>query len=98
MPSGAREDASTAPPDASGAPALTCVSIQNLSPYQAVGYGHMAKVQNNCERSVRCELWTDVDPQPRHLVELESKTKTLVAFRRDSPTRQFKVQASCVLR
>lgn len=85
--------------DASSAPeAVGCVAIKSSAPYQAVGYGHLASVQNNCEKSVRCELWTDVDPQPRHVVELESKGSTTVAFRRDSPSREFRVQVSCQFR
>jgi len=81
-----------------GAAAGGCVMIQTSTPYQAVGYGHIATVQNNCERSVRCQLWTDVDPQPRHAVELEPKANTTLSFRRDSPSRVFRVFAECQFR
>jgi hypothetical protein len=84
--------------NAAGAPPPGCVVIQTATPYQALGYGHLATVQNNCERAVRCELWTDVDPQPRHPVELEPKASTTISFRRDSPSRVFRVTAQCQFR
>jgi hypothetical protein len=83
---------------AAAPPANSCVAIQTSTPYQAAGYGHLATVQNNCERAVRCELWTDVDPQPHHGADLDPKASTMIAFRRDSPSRVFKVFAQCQYR
>lgn len=83
---------------AAESPASSCVAIQSSAPFTGTGYGHVASVKNNCAKAVRCELWTDVDPQPRHALELEPQARAELTFRRDSPAYQFRVFAQCSYR
>lgn len=75
-----------------------CVLIQVSSPYAGAGYNHVATAENQCNSAVRCALWTDVDPQPHHLLELEPQTTKDITFRREAPGYGFRAYYRCGLK
>ncbi len=74
-----------------------CLLIQPNTTFDGTGYLHYAAVQNDCSASVRCSLWTDVDPPPQS-VEVGAGERAEVVFRRGSPASQFRAFARCQLR
>jgi hypothetical protein len=66
-----------------------------LARYEAYAYTHVVELKNNCSRPVTCEVWTDVDPQPRHTLTAKPGETASVATRRGSPAREFKADKSC---
>lgn len=72
-----------------------CVLIKVSSPFAGAGYNHVATAENECEGAVRCELWTDIDPQPRYLLELAPQTTKDITFRREAPGYGFRAYYRC---
>ena len=75
---------------------LACVKVKAFARYAGLGYQHLATTDNECARPVRCPLWTDVDPEPQHVVELEPRSSADTVFRIGSPAREFRVDYRCV--
>lgn len=75
---------------------IACVKVRAFARYAGLGYQHLATTNNECSGPVRCELWTDVDPEPQHVVELEPHAATETVFRIGSPAREFRVEYRCV--
>jgi hypothetical protein len=81
---------------ASAAPdSIVCVTVRGFARYAGLGYQHLATTDNECARPVRCQLWTDVDPEPQHVVELEPHSSADTVFRIGSPAREFRVDYRC---
>lgn len=74
---------------------VDCVTVRGFARYAGLGYQHLAKSRNECARAVRCQLWTDVDPQPQHLVELAPRAEAETVFRIGSPASEFHVEHRC---
>jgi hypothetical protein len=74
---------------------VDCVTVRGFARYAGLGYQHLATTRNECARTVRCELWTDVDPQPHQLVELAPRTAADTVFRIGSPAYEFHVAHRC---
>ena len=72
-----------------------CVVVRATARYASAGYNHIATTENACTRPVHCELWTDVDPEPEHVVELEPRASEDTVFRLDSPAYAFVVHYRC---
>ena len=72
-----------------------CTAVTPLAPYQGMGYTHLVEIKNNCAKPVTCEVWTDVDPQPRYTLKANPGETASVATRKGSPAREFKAQKSC---
>jgi hypothetical protein len=83
--------AAPAPPES-----IACVKVQAVARYAGLGYQHLATTDNECARPVRCQLWTDVDPEPRHVVEVPPRSSADTVFRIGSPSREFRVGYRCV--
>ena len=77
---------------------LACVKVKAFARYAGLGYQHLATTDNECARPVRCQLWTDVDPEPQHVVELEPRSSVDTVFRIGSPAREFRVDYRCAYR
>jgi hypothetical protein len=75
-----------------------CLLINVSSPFAGAGYNHVATAKNECHSAVRCELWTDVDPQPHHLLELEPQATKDITFRREAPGYGFRAHYRCGLK
>jgi hypothetical protein len=74
---------------------VDCVTVRAFARYSGIGYRHIATTRNECARPVRCQLWTDVDPEPQHLVELAPQTAADIVFRIGSPAYEFHVEHRC---
>lgn len=72
-----------------------CVTVRGAARYAGFGYQHLATTHNECARAVRCRLWTDVDPEPQHVVELEPRAEAETVFRIGSPAYEFRVEHRC---
>jgi hypothetical protein len=72
-----------------------CTVATASAPYQGMGYTHMVELKNNCAKPVTCEVWTNVDPQPRYTLQVKPGESASVATRKGSPAREFKAQKSC---
>jgi len=75
-----------------------CLLIEVSSPFAGAGYNHVATAKNECNSAVQCELWTDVDPQPRYLLQLEPQTTKDITFRREAPGYGFRAHYRCALK
>jgi hypothetical protein len=74
---------------------IGCVKVRGHARYAGLGYQHLATTDNECARPVRCQLWTDVDPEPQHVVELEPRSSAETVFRIGSPASEFRVDYRC---
>jgi hypothetical protein len=83
------------PPSEAASAQRGCVVVRAIARYAAAGYNHIATTENTCTRPVRCELWTDVDPEPQHVVELEPRESEDTVFRLDSPAYTFVAHYRC---
>jgi len=83
------------PPTEAASVKRGCVVVRATARYAAAGYNHTASTENACARAVRCELWTDVDPEPEHVIELEPRASEETVFRLDSPAYAFVVHYRC---
>ena len=72
-----------------------CVAVRASARYVGPGYNHVASAENQCPRAVVCELWSDVDPEPHHVVELEPRASADTVFRIDSPAYAFRAYYRC---
>ena len=55
-------------PDANQAGARSCYQIWAQADSEGSKFRHTVYVENDCEYWLECTLWTDVDPQPPHVV------------------------------
>ncbi|HVZ34852.1 MAG TPA: hypothetical protein VG963_20635, partial [Polyangiaceae bacterium] len=63
--------------------------------YIGMGYTHFVTLRNGCAKAVECELWTDVDPEPRMTVHVAPGDSAEVVTRRGSPAREVTAFKSC---
>jgi hypothetical protein len=100
LASGARaaDKAPKPPPYAVAPSADTCAEVRGSARAEAYGYTHVVSLRNGCDRPVRCELWSDVDPEPRVRVEVAAGAATEVITRRGSPAREVVGHKKCSFR
>jgi hypothetical protein len=72
-----------------------CYSVRGEARYGALAYKHVVIVTNRCELTLQCEVWTDVDPTPRHSVSVGPKSEAEVIVRAVSPARAFTAYGEC---
>lgn len=72
-----------------------CTSITPTAVYSGLGYNHVVKVENRCEKTVTCEVWTDVDPQPKHSLSVAAGAVGSVITRTGSPAQSFRADGAC---
>lgn len=73
-----------------------CLRVSKEAPYQGYGYTHIVVLTSTCERAARCEVATDVDPQPQTQRVAAGATERVVT-RRGSPASEFTPRVSCML-
>ncbi len=81
--------------DEGGQDVKNCYNIHGEARYGALAYKHVVIVTNRCEVTLQCEVWTDVDPTPRHSVSVEASGTAEVLVRNNSPSRAFKAFGEC---
>ena len=87
-----------APPVGVAGSAETCAEVGASTRAEAYGYTHVVSLRNGCPKAVRCELWSDVDPEPRMRVEVEAGATAEVITRRGSPARELVGYKKCSFR
>jgi hypothetical protein len=92
---------SSAPPPFSSEPAtadpsLSCVDYRAEARYSGVGYDHLVHISNQCEKAVRCDVSTNVNPDKVQVVVASKATETVLTWR-GSPAREFTAAVSCRL-
>ncbi|MCC7541899.1 MAG: hypothetical protein IT379_37110 [Deltaproteobacteria bacterium] len=73
-----------------------CVRAAGEARYRVVGYDHLVRVENTCDRRARCEVWTDVNTT-RVAVALAPTQSTEVVTFSESPARTFRPTVECTL-
>ena len=73
-----------------------CYSVHGEARYGALAYKHVVIVTNRCDVALQCEVWTDVDPDPRQSLSVAPKGTGEVIVRAVSPARS--VAACCLAR
>jgi len=74
---------------------VSCYSVRGEARYGAFAYKHVVVVTNQCKATLQCEVWTDVDPSPKHSLNVEPNGSGEVIVRNNSPARSFKAFAEC---
>ena len=72
-----------------------CFSVYGEARYGAFAYKHVVVVTNRCDITLQCEVWTDVDPTPKHSLTVGPKGSGEVIVRNNSPARSFKAYGEC---
>ncbi|MFW2387326.1 MAG: hypothetical protein ACN4G0_03265 [Polyangiales bacterium] len=76
-------------------PVQNCYSVYGEARYGAFAYKHVVVVTNRCDFALQCEVWTDVDPEPRLSLSVGPKSTAEVIARSTSPARSFKAFGEC---
>ena len=77
-------------------PKLSCVEYNAEARYSGVGYDHLVHISNHCERTVACEVSTNVNPDKMRVSVASKATETVLTWR-GSPAREFAAAVSCRL-
>jgi len=72
-----------------------CYNVYGEARYGALAYKHVVIVSNRCDITLQCEVWTDVDPSPKHSLTVGPKSSGEVIVRVNSPARSFKAYGEC---
>jgi hypothetical protein len=94
-----KPDAGDAPPkdpDAGAAPPDNpeCVHVRTQARYIAYGYEHIVEIENACEKTMRCTVVTDVNPETKTVSVAAGQTRSITTFQ-GSPAREFKATVLC---
>lgn len=73
-----------------------CVEAEAIARWAASAYNHWVRVDNRCERAVRCDVSSSVNPEPQR-VTVAAGEQTEVMTYRGSPAREFTARVSCML-
>ncbi|MGB8329539.1 MAG: hypothetical protein WCE62_05380 [Polyangiales bacterium] len=72
-----------------------CYAVHGESRYGAVAFKHVVVVTNRCDLTLHCEVWTDVDPEPKHALTVGPNSSGEVIVRANSPARAFTAFGEC---
>ncbi len=72
-----------------------CYHVRGEARYGALGYNHVVIVTNKCDLTLKCEVWTDVDPSPRIPLTVGPNATEEATCRINSPARGFKAFGEC---
>lgn len=73
----------------------TCAEVSGSVRVEAYGFTHVVTLTNRCTVSVECDVWTDVDPEPRVTLRAGPGASAEVVTRRGSPAREVTAQKIC---
>lgn len=71
-----------------------CVEVQAIARWAAAGYNHIVRIDNGCESRIRCQVATNVNPEPTTVEVAAGQTTDVLTFR-DSPASTFEPRVSC---
>lgn len=72
----------------------SCVTVRGQSRWGAGAYNHVVTVRNACERTVRCQVATSVNPRATEVSVRAGESAEVVTFL-GSPAREFTPRVSC---
>lgn len=72
-----------------------CAIVSGSVIAEAYGYKHVVTLRNTCDKPVECEVWTDVDPTPHHVLRAAPGESSDVITRIGSPASQVKADKQC---
>ena len=72
-----------------------CASVTASARFTGAGYRHVVTLTNNCKQPVSCEVWTDVDPTPHHVLQANPGKTAEVAVRDGSPATAVRAGKAC---
>ncbi|HKO50825.1 MAG TPA: hypothetical protein VJV79_24060 [Polyangiaceae bacterium] len=72
-----------------------CVSVSAAAIFKGDGYRHVVTLTNACQRAVSCEVWTNVDPSPHHVVQAKPGKSADVITRNGSPASEVHADKLC---
>jgi hypothetical protein len=73
----------------------SCTQVSANVISEAYGYKHVVSLRNGCDKPVECQVWTDVDPSPRHVLRAAKGALVEAITRIGSPAREFKAFKEC---
>lgn len=71
-----------------------CVTVRAIVRYGAGAYNHWVRVENGCERRVRCQIATNVNPDPIAATIDPGQNREVMTFM-GSPAREFTPRVTC---
>ncbi|HEY0467920.1 MAG TPA: hypothetical protein VGC79_27160 [Polyangiaceae bacterium] len=72
-----------------------CASVSASARPKAIGYTHVVTLSNACQRTVACEVWTDVDPSPHYTLQAKPGKSAEVITRNGSPASEVHADKRC---
>ncbi len=72
----------------------SCVESRAIARWAAAGYNHWVRVENGCDRRVRCQVSTSVSSE-RHTVTVAPGAAEEVLTFRGSPASEFTPRVDC---
>jgi len=72
-----------------------CAQVTASARYTGIGYMHVVTLTNGCQRTVTCEVWTNVDPTPHHVLQAKPGKSAEVIVRGGSPSREVQAGKQC---
>lgn len=75
-----------------------CALVTAGTRMEAYGFTHVVTLKNGCDKPVACEVWTDVDPTPRHVLSAAPGESADVVTRIGSPASAVSAFKECRFR
>lgn len=72
-----------------------CASVTASVRAEAYGYKHVVTLRNGCDKPVECQVWTDVDPEPRNALRAAPGESSDVVTRVGSPASSVTASKEC---
>lgn len=73
-----------------------CVRVEGVARWGADAYNHFVRVTNGCDRAARCQVATDVNPEPQAVEVAPGQTVEVITFR-GAPGSGFVPRVTCTL-
>jgi hypothetical protein len=71
-----------------------CIRVTASARWAAAAYNHYVRVDNDCGSTARCQISTNVNPEPQ-TVTVAAGAHVEVLTNRGSPAREFTPRVSC---
>jgi hypothetical protein len=72
-----------------------CASVTGSVRSEGIGYKHLVTLHNGCDKPVECQVWTDVDPEPRNKLRAAPGESVEVITRIGSPASVVTASKEC---
>ena len=72
-----------------------CVEVRTEAIFSGYGYDHHVILRNGCDKTVRCEVTTNSNPEPTTVTLEKNEQQDIVMFR-GSPASEVSATTKCV--